>query len=724
MPPTEADISKIGDALDAINTKLGTMGSFMDKMFGKMGESANKAMGVVSNATNNASAAIGKITNEVGNFANKMGIGIDRLEESIDNFDKLDDSTKKTMATIASFTTQAAILSGVLDSGSKAFAGLDSRMTQSSKNAQETIAQLSKLGGVFGTLGDGAGRFLSSANFGKAFENELISALNAGSNFNAMVENDGKSLAGKMDGISANLIERANQTAKLTGISFNEALAQHVNMLSKLPGEYNEKFRIIDLVVNGSSRNIQMNSIESLTLVSRGLGLALNDVVGVATSMKGTFGSSAWAASERLAVLGNVAKTTTIPLEALMETTKGLDDTFKMWGDQALSTVGIINNVSSALQGTNVGFKGQLEIVNTLVRSISNLSIGTKAFIGISSGMRSAGGAVGVSLDIERMMQRGETGKIAGMMQNTLEQKGGVGRVVSLNETEQNPEMQRAFMIQRELLKSQFGISDTGTANRLMDVMAKTKVGAGTGADAGAELNKVLNEGKSTAERQTNILEDISRNTQHLSALEAVRNYKSVRSMDEFMYPDKREGEERKISTKRTQSLNKSNMQMSREAALGIDDSLTESSLGYVKSMAVAPKALTNLVKGYGDAGETMHKNAEAELVAINKKKLELNKTKSAKNNEELAELNARENQIRSDLSGLTATPTTRTSPFANNNVRRERLDVPPTGDVGSIQNNPNELKITIDIMKDGTLDDTKNTVIHFANAIAARNRN
>lgn len=715
MPPTESDLNKIGETLDNLTNKLTSMSSLMDKIFNTMSNSANTTMNTVKNAINNTGAVFTKVTNEIGAFNDKMLISIEKLEDAANNFDNYDESAKKAIQTLALLSAQTAILTGALDAGSKAFNGLDKGMSQSSLNAKETIATISKLNGLLGAVEAGAGKFLESAKFGKSFENNLISAINAGSNFNTMIVDDGKMLADKMGGISASLVEKANQTAKLTGISFNEALQQHMNVLAKMPGEYNDKFKDIEFIVKGVHKNIQVSGTESLLLVSRGLGLSLDKVNETWAGMKGAFGSNAWAASERLSIIGKAAKDNAIPIEDLIGVVSNLDKTFEMYGDQALSTVNIINNVSAALQGSNVGFKGQLDIVKTLTDSIKNLSIGTKAFIGLSSGMRSAGGAVGVSLDIERMLQRGETGKIANMMQNTLEQKGGVGRVVSLNETEQNPELQRAFMIQRELIKSQFGISDTGTANRLMEVMSKTKIGGGAAADVGAELNKVLNEGKSTAEKQTNILEDISRNTQHLSALEAIRNYKTLQIADNTPFAALRREDERKINTQRTRNLGRNNIEMSEKAGLEIDETTTKAGVDFMMMLPKGGKALLNAMKNYGDTSDQINKNVRTEEDAINKRILALSKDKSENANKELMALRERKSRLLTEYSEFTNNEQLKNSPFTLAvPPTKERLTVPSSqleaAEAASLGRG--ELEIKLNILQDDRLIDVKNVVV------------
>jgi hypothetical protein len=196
-------------------------------------------------------------------------------------------------------------------------------------------------------------------------------------------------------------------------------------------------------------------------------------------------------------------------MDALEGLTENLDSNFKMWGDQALSTVGILRNVSSALSGTNVGFKGQVDIVEALTNGIKGMSLGMRSFIGMQAGFR--GGAVSAGLQVEKLMQEGKMDQIVDMMQKAIQQKSGRG-AVSLGDAIESPDAQRAFMVQRGMLGN-FGVSDVGTQNRILEAMSKTQLGGGGKGDVEEILKGTLEKGNDIQERQNNNLINIAENT-------------------------------------------------------------------------------------------------------------------------------------------------------------------------------------------------------------------
>ena len=357
----------------------------------------------------------------------------------------------------------------------------------------------------------------------KRYESALFSAAQQGGNFYRITEEGGKGLVGNMDTNLAAISQKAAESAALLGISFDESLKRIIKVTRELPGEFNRTFN--DIKING--QQVIMTSDQVLSTVAVGVGISFDEASEIAKEMLGTFGESARGAATRMGVLLKASHETKIGFKDIKELVTGLDKEFAMYGNQMNGVVTILKNVSKALDGTNVGFKGQIEIARALGNAIAKMELPMRAFIGLSSGMRSAGGAIGVGLNVERMLQEGKTGEIMSMMQETLVKKSGRG-AITLQEASEDPRQQRAFMLQRGLL-GQMGITGTGAQNRVLESMSKADLGEGT-MDAEAALSDALQGGTDMAKRQTNVQEHLVEVSWELAkTLKATTLYKGER---------------------------------------------------------------------------------------------------------------------------------------------------------------------------------------------------
>lgn len=350
------------------------------------------------------------------------------------------------------------------------------------------------------------------------FETKLMSAATKGGQFSKVF---GEGVTQSEDAMKL-ITKQAAEDAIRTGMSFQQSMDSLMSVVSNLPGEYQKVYNVI---IGGSEQVLSTNAL--LTMTAKGTGVAVSEAGSIASNMKATFGSSALEASERLAMLKNVSDSLETPFDKLKGVIEDLDRSFGLWGNQMKGTVDIMNNISGALKGSNVGYEGQIAIVRNLTDSIKGLmsaqSMGMRAFIGSNMG----GGMVTNALQMEKMLQEeGGIGKIASMMQQKLEQYGG-GRVLTLDEAAENEGSQRQFLIQRQML-SKFGISDTGTANRLMEAMSKGDIGEGVESETGEILSKALGQAEDLQQKQVNLLQQIAVNTEAAAQMKQIDNRELV----------------------------------------------------------------------------------------------------------------------------------------------------------------------------------------------------
>jgi ABC-type transporter Mla subunit MlaD len=525
---TIEQITSISTLIERLERAVGTITQGLDKLTQSSADAANKGLKGVGDAAKGAGGAIekaGKSAEEISRIFGDLGKASDKIWES------LNDVAASNVDFVKTGAQAVFMLKTLTTEGEKSVSSLASLGSEFKAVSGSTSGFVDGLGSVIKSIpiiGEKAAEmhknFMTTVEGIKSFENRLISAAQSGGNFYNIMGKGNESFVGGMDETMGVIVSNSAKSANLLGINFQESLTRTVMVLETLPGEFNKIYD--DVMVGNKAFSLKTEQI--LSMAARGTGKSYKEAMDIATSVVAKFGEDTVQAAQRLSVLNMVSKETQIPFKSLNEMVQGIDNSFKMYGDQMKGVVDILGDVSTAMQGTNLGFEGQIEVVKSLSSAISNMALPMRAFIGLSSQMSSPGGMIGVGLNVERMLQEGKMGEVVGMMQETIKKRSGRG-AVSLEEATDDPGAQRAFMVQRQML-STMGIQDTGTANRILEVMSKAELGGGT-VDAEKALAAALGEGDKLAARQTDVMALAADNfAQATKALQGISDfYKTAR---------------------------------------------------------------------------------------------------------------------------------------------------------------------------------------------------
>lgn len=361
-------------------------------------------------------------------------------------------------------------------------------------------------------LGEMTSNFFAGTAAVRAFETSILQAATAGGNINAVLKligREGSDLGENLDQTMTAVSKGIYNLGISSNIGVEESTKAYMDTLRTMPGEVGKIYNL----TSSANKDYVLTSDELMAKVALGAGIKFEEARNMAKGMLDTFGLDSQKAAERISALNKVSGDLQIPLGELESVTKNLDQAFGLWGNQASGTMGILQNVSKGLEGTNIGWKGQLDIVNKLTTSIGSMSLGMRSFIGIQSGLR--GGAVSAGLQIEKMLQEGKMDEIANMMQQTLEKQTGRKAITLTEATEGGAQTENAFMRQRAMLQT-MGVSGEATQNALLNAMSKISIGGATGIDAQKELKSVLTEGQARQDRQTNHSALIAEHTEQL----------------------------------------------------------------------------------------------------------------------------------------------------------------------------------------------------------------
>lgn len=504
------NIAAQAPGLDAFIAKLKTLGISADdvskvfkifpdvfKKFGDAGKVSKQVVDALTTAAKEAITSFSDFGKTIEHFQNQI--------QRAGSNKALMENILNTASNVVLLTTKFYDFTGKLgEFANRAGSSADS-INNISQQLQGVISKLPGLGSLGGFIGQAIVNFNQAANAGKGFETSLLEAAMAGGSFYDATSDALSGFSDKVTDATTKIGLRAENSAMVLGVSFTDALKRQQEVLRALPGEYEKTFDLFDSFADNAQKTTY-STTDLLSRVARGTGLAFTDALGIASEAFGRFGKSSQEQAERISILNKTAQTLKIPFGDIKGLVSEMDNKFHMWNTQISGTVGILGNMTNAMKESGVGFRGQIELVKTLEGGINSMTLPMRAFIGLSAGMTGTGGAIGAGLKMEQMLQAGKMGDIVDMVQETLEKKTGAGRVLTLGEAAEAPEQQRAFLVQRQLLSQMTGTTDTGTLNRLMEAMSKTRLGGGAAVDAQTALKEAMSAGREMTESQTDIV--------------------------------------------------------------------------------------------------------------------------------------------------------------------------------------------------------------------------
>ena len=516
-------LEELDSAIKSLGLEL-SKGTISLETFKQKIMSAFGSFGLLSSGASNASNAINGITGA----AQKAGGAVENVSTYFSNmYDMAKQVTEQlgdTTDSIAGVAVEGLSLLTDIGKINSAFAEFNSNAGDA--NARMSEMANSKFMEKFGVFGEVLAKLQASKTAAVGFENALISAATSGGNLGAVFGQNAADFSGETDGILNSITQTASSSAQYLGMSLKESIDTTILSLKQLPGEFNKSYTEI---VNGVNRPV--SAMEMITLVSKGAGISVETGMTLAHNAIMKFGESGEQAAERISLLSKAQKETNIPMEKMQDYVATLDSSFASWGDQLGSAVKMLENVSSALKDSNLGFEGQIALVQQLHAGIAGMSFANRAFIGMQGG-RTGGGALGSGLKVEQMLEDGKESEVADMIQDMVKNKTGASRIYTRKEALENPQMEGEFMRQRKLIQQFTGVTGDEEASRLMDAMSKGAIGGGGTEDMKGVLSESMSAGKNLQERQVSSLNDIS---VKLDTVAAIRDILLARDSDKLL---------------------------------------------------------------------------------------------------------------------------------------------------------------------------------------------
>lgn len=376
-------------------------------------------------------------------------------------------------------------------------------------------AGISKVADAIAKMGEA---FVPNAAEAEKFQNALIGMTASAGNLNSLFTDTGGStlvdLTAKMRNYSNQVEDAADSSSLGVGETFKFA-----NALKTIPGVLDQS------ISSGKGADNQMSALVGTLKLMSGTGVGQAEVMKSLTTAYDHLGNSTGKVSDSaqkgavfLADVSSVANTLGLRFDDVDKALTGVAEKFRFVGDNTDSAARILGRYTDALRETGLTGKASMEIVDGMVKSVNEMTLGAKAFLSLRSG--GPGGLQG-AFQIEQLMRQGKLDQVFQMAEKSLRQQFG-GRIYSQAEAASSPEAASQFMRQRSLLKSgAFGIGqglENDQATRLLEALGKGNFGDAKGLLTGQDaLKQSTDRGTAIQKNSENALKQLNRTVERIA---------------------------------------------------------------------------------------------------------------------------------------------------------------------------------------------------------------
>jgi hypothetical protein len=521
--PTDAGITGAQTTMDSFAGSSGGFLSNIENLIVKMPELGKVILNSLGGDASNSFQEFHKITNGLKDGFSKL---IDHAKSFGDNLSDVGMTGSNSIGSVSKSVDKLLVdfsKMGAVMKWDKMFEGTD----KGGAAINVLSGDISGLTKILGDLGmertakiiEGMGSaFITNAGQAEVLENSYISLMSASGSMNDLFEGS----EGRLVDLAAKTKNYTNQLgaiASATGLGIPVTM-QFSNALKQLPGYLDQTISSGD----GANRstNVLLNTMKLMTGTGQSetvVTKALADAYDNLGNSVGRVTDQAQKGAEFLADISSVANTLGLQFKDVDQVMSGIAERFKFVGDNSDGAAKVLARYTDALRETGLTGKASMDIVDGMVKSISEMTVGAKAFLSLRSG--GPGGLQG-SFQIDQLLRQGKLDQVAQMAERSLRQQFG-GRIYTQQEAASSPEAAAQFMRQRSLLKSgAFGIgagASDDQATKLLEALGKRDFGAvtkelKTGQNA---VNEVATRGEKIQERNNTELKQIAIQTQRMA---------------------------------------------------------------------------------------------------------------------------------------------------------------------------------------------------------------
>ena len=221
------------------------------------------------------------------------------------------------------------------------------------------------------------------------------------------------------------------------------------------------------------------------------------------------FGQGPITTAKNLGIMSRAAKDAGVDFQTAEDQIVKASSYLAIFGAQTGEASAVWRTFNQVLRDGGVPITEIGNLVTSVTQNMAKMSTENRAFIGMMSGMTRGSSALGGALKMELMMRE------PGGMQKNLEALTGTlskfagGRIVTLQEAANNPQLEMQFQVQRQMLEK-LGVSgDESQRARILEVMQKIQSGGISAIDADKAVGEIYGKGKDLQQQSLTQLEKI-----------------------------------------------------------------------------------------------------------------------------------------------------------------------------------------------------------------------
>lgn len=452
------------------------------------------ALDEISGAAKSASSSISNLGSAFETFSNLSIKNTKTLEGSLTSFKQLTAAASDFKDTIYSISKLGSVV------------GLDIAF----KAAIEPITSIS---GLMGTLVDAAKNVVGALDGMDAGTRELNDsqfklAANIGLGFDQ---------AKKFSEIYKDIVK---SNSDLTGTGFYIKADQFQAATAALQ---QQGFAMTELAERSSVAGKSLNNVQAMTMQARAMGMDVGDYSKKMGDMVRKSGLSMEDSMKLMASTQDIAGDTGLRIDEVTQSLDSATNGFQRMGTTINFGMPLLRGFAASITDVGLGISQAADLAGDFSKSLMGIvNNPALAYItamkgGLSGGMGGGGGVLNPSIQMQSMMMDQSPGSQAELAKNlsvgmreTLKSFSG-GDIISVKQAAQSPELQSRFYTQQQMLGSQFGISDTGTQNRVLEYLQKLEEATYAGDDeAAAILEKQISEAAKGNDQTMSIQEKMS----------------------------------------------------------------------------------------------------------------------------------------------------------------------------------------------------------------------
>ena len=282
-------------------------------------------------------------------------------------------------------------------------------------------------------------------------------------------------------------------------------------------------FAMTELAERSSVAGKSLNNVQAMTMQARAMGMEVGDYSKKMGDMVRKSGLSMEDSMKLMASTQDIAGDTGLRIDEVTQSLDSATNGFQRMGTTINFGMPLLRGFAASITDVGLGISQAADLAGDFSKSLMGivnnpaLAYITSMKGGFSGAMGGGGGVLNPSIQMQSMMMDQSPGSQAELAKNlsvgmreTLKSFSG-GDIISVKQAAQSPELQSRFYTQQQMLGSQFGISDTGTQNRVLEYLQKLEEATYAGDDeAAAILEKQISEAAKGNDQTMSIQEKMS----------------------------------------------------------------------------------------------------------------------------------------------------------------------------------------------------------------------